>query len=61
LKTISQRMIDEKISAFLVSRNDVVMGIVTHEDLLRVLKMQTDLVMILAPISLQIAFQMLLG
>lgn len=37
LKAIAERMIDEKISSFLITKDDAVVGIVTHEDLLRVL------------------------
>lgn len=37
LQTIAQRMVDEKISSFLVTKNGPIVGIITHEDLLQVL------------------------
>ena len=37
IKLIAERMIAEKISSFLVSKNEKIIGIVTTEDLLRVL------------------------
>lgn len=37
LQVVAQRMVDEKVSSFLVSKDDMIIGIITHEDLLEVL------------------------
>ena len=37
LRDVAEKMVEEKLSAFLVTRDSKVVGIITHEDLLRVL------------------------